>query len=645
MSPTPPPETRPHGSWPSPLQPDHLARSALSLAAPALADDGSLYWLEGRPDEGGRTAIVRRDPQGAVADVTPAPFYVRSRVHEYGGGAYVVASGSGGPTLYFVNDADQAVYQQRPPATPTRLTPADPDGGPRGRFADLVLDPARPRLLAVAERHGRQGEPENLLVAIDRQSGAVEVLVRGADFYASPTPSPDGRRLAWLSWNHPHMPWDAATLHVADLDAAGRPGPARAVAGHAGASAQQPAFGPDGALWFLYEGNGFWNLWREGSSGAQPVLEMQAELTQPLWQLGLRTWAFVDGGQAVLIAPIATGSWQIQRFDRQTRELRPLAKEITAVDHVSARGDRVVLLAQFADRAPAVVELDLAGDRITVVREALALELDPSFVSRPEAIAYPTSDGDTAHGFFYPPHHPTVRPPPGEKPPLLVLVHGGPTAAFAPAFAGGVQFWTTRGFAVLEVNYRGSTGYGRRYRDRLNGKWGVYDVDDCVAGARALARAGRIDPARVAIRGGSAGGYTVLAALVGPGRDCFAAGASLYGISDLGALVRDTHKFESRYCEALIAPLAEHPEVYVERSPITHADRLRCPVIFFQGLEDKVVPPDQTERLVQALRSKGLPTEYHAFPGEQHGFRRADTRKKVLEAELAFYGRVLGFAT
>jgi dipeptidyl aminopeptidase/acylaminoacyl peptidase len=630
-----PPDPRPFGSWPSPLSPEHLAQAALRLSSPTLADDGSVYWLEGRPAEGGRTVLVRRQADGTIADVTPPPFNVRSRVHEYGGGAHAISGGPSGPEVFFVDFGDQAIYRQRPGDPPVPL--ASP---PDWRFGDLVVDPARPRLLAVGERQRPGQEPENAVVAIDRRSGALEVLVHGADFYASPTPSADGARLAWLSWSHPHMPWDAAALQVAELDAGGRPGHPRHVAGDAQGSAQQPVFGPDGALWFLYEGNGFSNLWRQGERGPEPVTELEAELGLPLWQLGVSTWGFVDAG-TVLLSAVKMGSAQLCTCDIAQRKVVPIPSEITAVSHLSVRQGRAALLAGFADRPAAVLELDPRSGTFTRLRQAFDSPLPASFISRPELISFPTSAQDTAHGFFYAPSNPEVRPPTGDRPPLLVLVHGGPTAASTPAFSAAVQFWTTRGFAVLDVNYRGSSGYGRRYRDRLNGNWGVFDVDDCVAGVRALAAAGRVDPRKVAIRGGSAGGFTVLAALIGT--DCFGAGASHYGVSDLVALARDTHKFESHYCEGLVAPFHEQPEVYRERSPITHADRLRTPVIFFQGLDDRVVPPDQTERLVEALRSKGLPTEYHAFAGEQHGFRRAETLRRVLEAELAFYGRVFGF--
>jgi dipeptidyl aminopeptidase/acylaminoacyl peptidase len=634
------PDPLPCGRWPSPLAAADLARANLRLGSPRLTQDGSLFWLEGRPSEAGRTLVVQRRSDGSEVDLTPPPYNARSRVHEYGGGACAVATVPGGHEIFFVNFSDQAIYRHRPGQAPVRLTADDPRDGSSWRYADLTIDPSRPRLLAVAERHHPAlAEPENLLVSIDRQTGARDVLMRGADFYASPTASPDGARLAWLTWNHPHLPWDAAALEVAPLDAAGQPGPSRHVAGDASASVQQPQFGPDGALWFLHEATGYWNLWREGGSGAEPVFALDAELGLPLWQLGFSTWGFLDD-DTILAAAIEQGSCRLLRWQITGRQLQRLESDVRSVHDLSICRGRVVLQAGFADRPAAIVELDPASGRSTTVRRAFDLPLWPAeAISRPESVSFPTSGGETAFGFFYPPASALARPLPGEKPPLLIQVHGGPTALSAPVFSPGVQFWTTRGFAVLDLNYRGSTGYGRRYRDRLKGNWGLHDVDDCLAGARALGQAGRVDPARIAIRGSSAGGYTVLAALVrGEG---LRAGASHYGVSDLVALARDTHKFESRYCEGLVGPFAERPDLYRERSPITHADRLRRPAIFFQGLDDQVVPPDQTERLVEALRAQGLPTEYHAFAGEQHGFRRADTLRQVLESELAFYQRVL----
>jgi dipeptidyl aminopeptidase/acylaminoacyl peptidase len=627
-----------------------MAASTLRLSFPCLGPDGDVYWLEGRPAEGGRTVPVRSRGGGPPEDCLPAPFDVRSRVHEYGGGAFTLGDAG---ELYFVNAADQAVHRMDPGRAPVCLSP----GTPGWRFGDLVFDPHHRRLLAVAERR-RPGtsEPDDvddLIVALPLHPAAdtggqpgtpaaPTVLLEGADFYASPTPGPDGRQLAFLSWNHPHLPWDAAALQLADLDQGGHPTAVRHVAGDPAASAQQPVFADDGTLYFLWEPDGHWNLFRASPAGAapQPIAPGPAEMGLPPWQLGTRTWGLLDPHTA-LIAEIREGVTRLVSVDLDRGLRTPLTAEVAAVAHLHAAGGRAAILASFADRPSAIVGLDRSGAPGPPLRSSSQLTLDPADVSHARPFAFATSGGEQAHGFFYPPRNRRAVGRPGERPPLLLLVHGGPTAATAAAYSPAVQFWTTRGFAVFDLNYRGSTGYGRPYRDRLRGHWGIFDVEDCQAAARALVAEGLVDERRLAIRGGSAGGFTVLAALCAD--DTFQAGCSLYGVSDLAALARDTHKFESRYCDALIGPWPERADLYAARSPLTHADRLSCPVIFFQGLDDRVVPPDQTERMAAALRDKGLPVEYHAFAGEQHGFRRADTIQAVYTAELAFYGRVFGF--
>jgi dipeptidyl aminopeptidase/acylaminoacyl peptidase len=560
--------------------------------------------------------------------------------------------------IIFVDAKSGALCAQHP-SHPARVFSGP---GADWRFGDLIADPARNRVLAVAERHHPDRAPENLLVAIDATTGAIDVLAAGADFYASPAASADGSKLAWVAWMHPHLPWDAGAIYLAELDAAGLPQAPRRIAGDATASAQQPAFSPDGILYFLLEavdaqGIARWTLhrWDEDRDRVIPLIPASAaELGLPPWQLGTRTWDFIDD-KTVLAAAITDGQTQLCEIDLASGRTTTLPIALAHVAHLATHAGRVVLLAGRAEGSGGIMTFDLrdVAEHMraknpgpftpTLLRASLPLTLDPEYVSLAEPISFPTSDGDRAHGFFYPPRNPRAQPLAGELPPLIVIVHGGPTAATTPAFNPLVQFWTTRGLAVLDVNYRGSTGYGRAYRDRLRGQWGVYDVDDCIAGARALVAAGRVDPQRLAIRGSSAGGFTVLAALTAPD-SVFHAGASLYGVSDLAALARDTHKFESRYLDGLVGPWPARADIYAERSPINHTDRVRCPIIFFQGLDDKVVPPDQTERFVQALRAKNLPVEVHTFPGEQHGFRRADTLKTVYTAELAFYGRVFGFS-
>jgi dipeptidyl aminopeptidase/acylaminoacyl peptidase len=636
----------PFGSWPSPLEAATLAASGLRLASPRFAADGSMLWVEGRPTEGGRSVVVRQAPgRTEPVDLTPAPYDVRSRVHEYGGGAYAAL----GDTVVFTDNKSGALYRVRFDQEPQLLTAP----GPKWRFGDLTADPGRERILAVAEHDQGGGPPDNLLVAIDLATGAMVLLAAGADFYASPTPSHDGSQLAWVSWMHPHMPWDAGTITVAALDPAGVPCVAHQIAGTPQASAQQPAFAEDGALWFLLESPGMqsrdlrWRLHRYQGQAVTALAtpSLDAELGVPPWQLGVRTWGFLDATTAIA-SGIAEGQTSLHRIDLVSGRATSVPTPFVAISDLAVREQEATVHAGLSDRPSGIFALYLGADAPTAprqLRSSMTLTLEEPFVSMAEALTFPTTKGDEAHGFFYAPQNPRVGQPEDAKPPLIVMVHGGPTACATPAFNPLVQFWTTRGLAVLDVNYRGSTGFGRWYRDRLRRHWGVFDVDDCMAGARALVAAGRVDPTRLAIRGSSAGGFTALAALTAT--DCvFHAGASIYGVSDLAALAADTHKFESRYLETLVGAWPGEAEVYVERSPITQANRVRCPIVFFQGLDDKVVPPDQTARFAERLREEGLPVEVHTFAGEQHGFRRAETLRTVYVAELNFYGRVFGFS-
>ncbi len=618
----------PYGSWKSPITSDSIVSETIGLGQVAL-DGDDVYWVETRPAEAGRGVIVRRTPAGAIADVTPPDFSARTRVHEYGGGAYAVADG----VVYFSNDADQRLYRQRAGAPPQAFT----EPGPR-RYADAVFDRTRAALICVQEDHGSDGEPVNTLIAIDTQrAGAVRTLARGHDFYASPRLSPDGRELAWLAWNHPHMPWDGTELWLAQLRADGTPAAARQVAGGSNESIFQPQWSPDGTLYFVSDRRGWWNLYR--LDRPTPVLEMQAEFGMPQWAFGMSSYAFCARARAVC-AYNQSGTWHLGLVDTERGVLERIETPYTYVSGVRADGGRAVLLAASPTELPAIVELDLADRQVAVLGRASALALDPAYLSHAQSLRFPTENGQWAHAFFYPPRNRDYAAPTGTRPPLIVASHGGPTGAIANALSLKYQFFTSRGFAYLAVNYGGSTGYGRRYRQRLNGGWGVVDVADCVNAARYLIDRGQVDPARVAITGGSAGGYTVLCALTF--YDLFKAGASHYGVSDLAALARDTHKFESRYLDRLVGPYPERQDLYRERSPINFVDRLSCPVIFFQGLEDRVVPPNQTEKMVAALRAKKLPVAYLAFAGEQHGFRRAENIKAALDAELYFYRRVFG---
>jgi dipeptidyl aminopeptidase/acylaminoacyl peptidase len=625
----------PYGAWKSPITAKTLVANAVTLDQ-ITVDGDATYWVESRPSEGGRSVIVRRDAHGKIADMTPQPFNARTRVHEYGGRSYAVS----GETLYFVNFADQRVYRVTPSAEPEPITP---EGAMR--YGDFVVDDRRKRLLCVREDHSASDrEAINTLVSL-RLDGANDdggaVLVKGADFYSTPRLSPDGARLCWLSWNHPNMPWDGCELWVADLDADGALGNRRRVAGGAEESVFQPAWGPDGALYFADDRTGWWNLYCWRDPRATNLLRRKADFGAPQWALGLTTYAVISATR-LLCAWTSRGTWRLGELNAETGALTPLDLPYSAISNVQANDARAVFLAGSPTQESAVVELNLKMKRVRTLRESRKATLDRAYVSLPRAIEFPTEDGLRAHGFYYPPHNPGYRAPAGEKPPLLVMSHGGPTSAVNNTLNPRYQYWTSRGFAVLDVNYGGSTGYGRAYRQRLAGQWGSVDVDDCVNGARYLAARGLADPRRMAIRGGSAGGYTTLAALAF--RDAFAAGASQFGVSDLEALARETHKFESRYLDRLVGPYPARKALYRERSPIHHVNRIAAPLILFQGMEDRVVPPNQAEVMVAALTKQGLPVAYLAFEGEGHGFRRAETIMRAQEAELYFYAQIFAFA-
>lgn len=637
---------RPYGSWSSPISASTVAAQGLRFGGVRI-DGDHIYWLEGRPNEGGRTVLVRRTPDGRCQDVTPAPFNVRTRVHEYGGGAYTVAGG----VVYFSNFADQRIYCVSPSAgaAPFALT----DEG-RWFYADAAIDTARARLVCVREDHSAGGEPITTLVAVpldgDARS-AGEVLASGYDFYSSPRLSADASRIAWLCWTHPHMPWDQTELWMADVDAAGRFVNGRRVAGGAGESIYQPGWLPDGTLCFASDRGGWWRLYRSDGEATAPILTdppARTEFGRPEWVFGTSTWA-AAGDDRLVTSFTRDGAWHLGTIDISDGRLRELQVAIEPQEWLAAVADHAVLVAGSPTMADAVVRVDLASGDMEVLRGAPFLADDETappgaaYLSVPTAIEFPTDGGETAHAFYYAPANATASGLPGEHPPLIVIGHGGPTTAARDTLDLKIQFWTSRGFAVADVNYRGSSGYGREYRQRLAGQWGVADVEDMIHVARFLAESGRADPQRLIIRGGSAGGYTTLAALTfHPG--VFQAGASYYGICDLEVLARDTHKFESRYLDSLVGPYPARRDLYHDRSPIHFVDRLACALILFQGLEDQVVPPNQSSMMADAVRAKGLPVAYLTFEGEQHGFRKADTMVRCLEAELAFYGAVFGFA-
>ncbi len=620
----------PFGEWKSPVSAAMIVQDSVGIGQVTL-DDGTIYWTEQRPAENGRTALVRCGGDGRPEDIVPAPFSVRSRVHEYGGGGFAVRDG----TVWFCNDSDQRLYRQTAGVAPAPVTE---EGA--GRFADLVVDGLRNRIIAVREDHGGDGgEPVNELVEIDN-AGSVTVLVSGSDFYAAPRISPDGARVAWLSWNHPHMPWSECILSEAKFDAAGRPAAVRRVAGGNGEALFQPEWSPDGTLYFVSDRSGWWNLYRCDGTAALPVCPVEAEFGLPQWLFNMRTYGFADA-QTIICTYLLDGIAKLARIDVESGTIRSIPVPFVEMHGLVVDEDSVVFSGGGMHEPSALIRVTLREDATTVIRRSMTLPVDARFLSKAQPVSFESAHGRTAHGFYYPPRNDDYCPVAGTLPPLIVKSHGGPTGQSGCAFSLKTQFWTSRGFAVLDVNYGGSTGYGRAYRDLLFEAWGVVDVEDCVAGAAWLVDRGLVDPGMLAITGGSAGGYTTLCALIY--FDTFKAGASHYGIGDLEALARDTHKFESRYLDWLIGKWPEEAERYRKRSPIHHVGQLNCPVIFFQGQEDKVVPPNQAEAMVGALKEKGIPVAYLPFEGEGHGFRRAENIKRALEAELAFYGRVFGF--
>jgi dipeptidyl aminopeptidase/acylaminoacyl peptidase len=628
-APTPPATIAPFGSWVSPISAELIAGATIRLGQIAIAGD-DILWSEGRPQEQGRNVIVRRRPDGSSADQNPAPYNVRTLVHEYGGGAFLVDA----ETLFFSDYDDQRVYRIDAAGSVGALT-----HGTDLRYADAALDARRQRLIAVREDH-RGAEVATTLVAIDLANGTEQVLASGQDFYSNPRPSPDGRQLAWLSWNHPAMPWDATTLWLADLSADGSLGPARAVAGGERESIFQPSWSPRGELHFASDRSGWWNLYRHRDGQVQALHPMAAEFGEPQWAFGMSRYGF-DAAGRIVCTGLADGDSFLLRLDPDAGTAERMATPYRVIHELRVGADFAVINGATATEPDAIVRIDLVTLEHAVLRRSSEAAVDPGFASAAEAIHFPTEGGQHAHAFFYAPRNRDFRGPVGEKPPLIVMDHGGPTGATTAGFKWSIQYWTSRGFAVVDVNYGGSHGFGRAYRQRLAGRWGVVDVDDSINAAKYLVARGDVSADRTAIRGGSAGGYTTLCALTF--RSFFKAGASHYGVGDLEALARDTHKFESRYLDGLIGPYPQARETYRARSPVNHTDRLSSALILFQGAQDKAVPPSQAEAMFAAVRTKGLPVAYLLFEHEQHGFRRAETIRRVFEAELYFYGRVFGF--
>ncbi|MBD8532025.1 MULTISPECIES: prolyl oligopeptidase family serine peptidase [unclassified Massilia] len=623
-------QAAPSGTWTSPISAAVVAAGAVPLSQIAL-DGRDVLWLAGRASEAGRTTLQRLRA-GATTEVTPAPFNVRTRVHEYGGGAYAVDGG----TVWFSHFADNHLYMVEDGAEPVVITREE-----AVRYADFVPDRARSRLVAVREDHlAGEAYPVNTICAVGFD-GVETILVDGNDFYAAPRLSPDGRQLAWLCWDHPRMPWQGTELWVADIAADGTLVDGRLVAGGLDESICQPEWSPGGLLHFVSDRSGWWNLYRFEGGVVHPLCPREAEFGGPQWNFGGSMYGFRSDDE-IICTYIEDGISRLGRLATRGCNLEPIDTPYQEIKELRVSPDAVLVLAGSPTIALELALIEPESGQRSVLVQSIADLPDTAYLSVPHSIRYPSMGGRSAYAFYYAPANGGFELPGGELSPLIVIGHGGPTSMATSTLKLATQFWTSRGFAVLDVNYGGSSGFGRIYRDLLKGQWGVIDVEDCVAGARHLAEQGAVDPERLLIRGSSAGGLTTLNALTF--HDVFKAGASYYGVSDLAGLDADSHKFESHYNEYLIAPKAQAQAVYRERSPIHHTDALKRPMIFFQGLDDKVVPPQQSETMVDALRARGVPVAYLMLEGEGHGFRKAESVVRTLEAELAFYLRVFGIA-
>lgn len=622
----------PYGSWTSPITAESLTKSSIRLEDVVL-DGDAVYWSEQHPNEGGRYVIERWTPDGTISELLPGPWSARTRVHEYGGAAFTVADG----VVAFNNDADQRVYRLEPDGS---VTPLTPEGDVR--HADFSFDRTRNRLVAVREDHTTgAAEAVNSIGAIPLDGSSTGgVLVGGHDFFATPRVSPDGSQLAWLSWDHPRMPWDGCELWVGSIEADGSIGERRLVAGGEQESIFQPIWSPDGTLFFASDRTGFWNIYRDGLGAPEIVLQADVEYGMPLWVFSISTFGFLDTDR-IAAASFRDGRWGLSVIDVRSGSEQPISLPSTQIGDVLAKDGVVVFVAGSPVEASTLVRLDVDSGKLTRLRASSSSEIDRGYISVPGAIEFPTEGGKTAFGFYYPPQNRDFEAPEGELPPLIVQSHGGPTSATTTALRSQIQYWTSRGFAVLDVDYGGSTNYGREYRGRLNGQWGIVDIDDCVKGAKYLIDEGLVDPERIVIQGWSASGYTTLSALAF--RDFFKAGVSSFGIGDLEAMAKDTHKFESRYLDGLIGPYPERIDLYRERSAIYYVDQITAPMLILQGAEDKVVPPNQAWSMYEAVEAKGLPVALVMYEGEQHGWRKAETIQHSQGATLFFLGRVFGF--
>ncbi|RYY73414.1 MAG: S9 family peptidase [Gammaproteobacteria bacterium] len=616
-----------YGQWPSSITAEMLTQQSAKLSEPQVFGK-DIFWLESRPSEKGRNALVRLRKNGERSDLLSEPHSVRTRAHEYGGASYLVTH----KKIFYVLDVDQRVYYiDQATLEQVALSPAG-----NYRYADFCWDTKRSLLICIREDHSLVNHQKALkerseIISIDLQ-GNVQVLVSGADFYSNPRLNPDGDKLSYLCWNHPQMPWDGTECYCADLSSNGEVIATHLIAGGKNESIFQPQWSPSGELFFVSDRNNWWNIYRYTKHGVENICNLAAEFAMPQWVFGMSTYGFLNASQ-IFCCRSQRGQWHLGLIDVDQKGLIDVPSELKDISGIHCNNGNAYFLGSSATHGIGLFQY--REQKINPIVRPNDLGLTSDDISNPQALEFLTHDKEIAHGFYYTPKSSQISAPKNTLPPLIVMCHGGPTGATETSLNVKIQFWTSRGFAVLDVNYRGSTGYGRAYRDRLKKNWGITDVIDACSGVHYLIGRGLVNKEKIAIRGSSAGGYTVLAALTFS--DTFKAGASLYGIGDLEALAKDTHKFEVHYLDSLVGEYPKEKAVYHARSPIHHIDKLNCPVIFLQGLKDKVVPPAQAEAMVAALRAKGIKTTYVTFAEEGHGFRQAESIKTAIDSELAFY--------
>ncbi|MFN8401835.1 MAG: prolyl oligopeptidase family serine peptidase [Anaerolineales bacterium] len=620
-----------YGSWHSPITADLINAKTISPIETKV-DGDDIYWIESHPLEEGRHVIMRHTPDGKITECTPAGFNARTSVHEYGDGAFTVHKGS----IYFVNYKDQRIYCQAPGESPVMLTP-----GEGYRYADLIIDEKHNRIICVREDHTSEGEAVNTIVSVNlngNDNGTI--LVSGNNFYSSARLNPTGTQLSYLTWNHPNMPWDGCELWLTNVHDDGTLHHVDLVAGSASECIFQPDWSPDGVLHFIAEPEGWWNLYRLKDGKIEALHPMEAEFGEPQWVFNMAKYGFLSS-EKIFCAYTQNGLWYLALLDTRSKEFSPIQSTFSYAENVHCGKGFAVFIGGSFDQPLSIIRYDAKKNSFETIKQAFEVTVDKGYLSTPQPISFPTTGDKTAHAIYYPPLNKDFSAPDGERPPLIVISHGGPTSQTVTVLQYKIQYWTSRGFAVVDVDYGGSSGYGREYRKRLNGNWGIVDVDDCCNAALYLVKEGLADPERLAIRGGSAGGFTTFACLAFS--NVFKAGAGHFGVSELEIFVKDTHKFESRYLFTLVGPYPERKDLYYERSPINYAHQINCPLILFQGDDDKVVPPSQSQLMYEAVRGREIPTAYILFKGEQHGFRKADSIKRSLEGELYFYSKIFKF--